>query len=591
MSNLYTFGENGTLEYAPDAISDKLLLMFFKMVRNTDINIIQTLFNDNIIAMQGVKLEERVMMATNLIKLCYLTRSCRGGKGERTLFEILFELLTYKFPYTMKNTLHLIPYYGYWKDVFVLIKRNNLSYDMVNSLLDLVSSQLRKDIDSSNPSLLAKWLPRENKKLYEEVSDSLKKNGMKSLIREIMNRYDNKISINQQPKTYRLLIQKIISKCKPVETYMCDGMWADIKFKMVPSLAMQKYNHAFDLTNYKLEPTTDRLLCKEHYVNFLVNGKVNGAQVEIDKLVEKVFNRTDNVSFEELNKNGPYDLLLAHKQFESYVEYVKQQLLVAQNEARKNLANNEFKFNPTDCEVMIDVSGSMNGQPMYAAIGLGMLIMSLNKNNKSFLTFHEKPSYVNISDCTTFSETVSRIKNASWGGSTNFIEAFKLMLAKSGNNIKNAKKTLIVLSDMQFNNAVGENYQSFYGNNSSKKTVDKWEPMYNTICNMWKEWYGLNEDNCLPTIIFWNLRGDIYGVPVKSDIKGVTQISGYSGSLFKMVLFGEELKEQYNNEKPTPSQVLARTLNAKEYDPVKLALGWYDNKLYNNKFTIECENL
>ena len=44
-------------------------------------------------------------------------------------------------------------------------------------------------------------------------------------------------------------------------------------------------------------------------------------------------------------------------------------------------------------------------------------------------------------------------------------------------------------------------------------------------------------------------------------------------------------------EKPDPSQVLARTLTAKEYDCVKEALGWKDGKLGDCKFKSECEAL
>lgn len=598
-SNEFVVGENGTLEYSSTAISDKLLAMFFKMVRNTSEEDVKILFDANITMMTNASLSERIVMATNLFILCFLVRNCRGGKGEKNLFYVTFELLAIHFPETIHATLLLIPLFGSWKDVFVLIERNKLSIATVKKLLDLVANQLKKETDEQHYTLLAKWMPREGKALYNNVTKVLSEHGMKTLAYEIMTRYTTVAAKNVR-KEYRKLIVNISSKLDLVETHMCDGTWSKIEFGKVPSLAISQYAHAFDLTEQKKvhhdrdEPNEDRVLCKEHYIAHLVDGKVNGSQVNIDKLVESVFNvyRNVDVDLPSLISRGPYDLLLAHRQFESYVEFVQKQLDDASKEARENI-NDKFTFSPSDCEVMIDVSGSMQGQPMYAAIGIGMLIMALQKkekpdNKSSFLTFHDQPSFVDITDCTSFPETVSCIHSAPWGGHTNFVKAFDLMLQKSGNNIANAKKTLVVLSDMQFDNALGQY--------SKSKAVNCWELMYETICQIWKDWYNVNDDN-LPTIVFWNLRGDTAGHPVKSDTKGVVEISGYSASLFKMVLFGEELSQTVDPEtldpetKPTPSQILARTLAAKEYDCVKEALGWKEDKLGECIFKNECEAL
>ena len=640
-SNELIVGENGSLEYSPDAISDKLVAMFFKMVRNTNETDVEVLFAANVAAMLAASLADRVIMATNLFLLCFLTRNCRGGKGEKTLFHKTFELLASKFPDTVHLTLSLIPLFGSWKDVFILIERNKLPKVTVEKLLDLVTDQLAKDYSSQHPTLLAKWMPREGKSLYTTVTEVLVNHGMKALAFEVMVRYNGGLNPNLSGKgsgkgsgkskntdirkEYRKLIVLIASKLDLVETHMCEGTWETIEFSKVPSLAISQYAHAFDMSEQKKvhqdrsKPTEDRMICKEHYISHLIDGKVNGSQVSIDKLVESVFNlrKSGDLTLASLLNQGPYDMLLAHRQFESYVEYIQLQLTAALEEARVNLktssssesesesesgsgsesGSKQFIFSPCDSEVMIDVSGSMSGQPMHAAIGIGMLIMALQKKEKplsksSFLTFHEKPSFVDITNCTSFPETVDMIRHSSWGGSTNFMAAFDLMLKKSGNNIANAKKTLIVLSDMQFNTAIGHEYHSFSTNTSQNKKVDRWETMYDTICQMWKNWYAVADDQ-LPTIVFWNLRGDTKGHPVKSSMKGVTEISGFSASLYKMVLFGEELAQTVDPEtqekvKPNPSQVLARTLCAKEYECVKEALGWKNGQLVECTFKEEC---
>lgn len=591
INNQYVYGENGSIEYSPDAISDKLLAMFFKMVRNTSETDLESLFSDYIASMMFTSLANRINMATNLFLLCFLTRNCRGGKGEKALFYKTFELLASKFPETIHLTIHLIPEFGYWRDIFTLIERNRLPKITIEKLLDLVAKQLRKDSTEERPSLLTKWIPEEKSALYKHVTKALLNNGFHNFAYEIMSRIKvlNNFSKNHVHKEYRLFIGNITSKLNIVETKMCSGNWSDIEFDKVPSIAMTKYAHAFDLTDQKKvikkrnEPTIDRLECKEHYISQLIDGKVNGSQIAIDKLIESVFEFKFGIdlSLTSLRNKGPYNLLLAHRQFESYVDYVQQQLNIASEESKEKVT--AFTFSPDNCEVMIDVSGSMAGQPMYAAIGIGLLIMSLQKkkDNLSFLTFSSNPAYIDITECMSLPDTVHKIKCSPWGCSTDFIKAFDLMLMKSGNNIINAKKTLIVLSDMQFNIAVNRN--------------SNWETMYDTICTKWKNWYNVGDDN-LPTIVFWNLRGDTVGHPVTSNIKGVTEISGYSASLFKMVLFGEELAQTVdpitgNTEKPSPSQVLARTLNSKEYDCVKEAIGWKDGILYNDTFKEECKAL
>jgi hypothetical protein len=86
----------------------------------------------------------------------------------------------------------------------------------------------------------------------------------------------------------------------------------------------------------------------------------------------------------------------------------------------------------------------------------------------------------------------------------------------------------------------------------------------------------------MPTIIFWNLRGEPSGSPVDCTTTGVIQVSGYSASLLKMLLFGEELMLADPMAKPNPSQVLVRTLQSQEYDPIRSSLGWVDGYIGND---------
>ena len=87
-----------------------------------------------------------------------------------------------------------------------------------------------------------------------------------------------------------------------------------------------------------------------------------------------------------------------------------------------------------------------------------------------------------------------------------------------------------------------------------------------------------------PTVTFWNLRGDTHGYPVDKDAPNTQMLSGFSPSLLKLLLSGQDLvgdeKEvaQPNGtvklvrEGPTPAETLRKVLDDDAFDPVRLAL-------------------
>lgn len=629
------FGENGTVEYSSNTIDDKTLVLFNRLIRKLPDEDIKILYKDAVNNIQYDDNNVFLSKFTNLIILCFNTRNCRGGKGERDIFYSFFELISSDFPNTSTLLSKLISHYGYFKDYFNLIQRGNLPTNTVKQFFNDVSSQLSIDLTSNNKcSLAAKWIPRESSTFYDEITSILRtKYNMNSLASEIMSRLTNESRItlkgSKTIQKYRNMISTLNTKIGVVEVNMCNGTWKDIVFPHVPSIALDRYKHSFDLTltdkqtKYiknkvglefdddeaqlrliSVDKQADRLECKEHYIEFLTNGtKVNGSQIAIEKLVENILKKRGNFdgSVEDLIKNSKYDMLLAHRQFNSYVDFVWNQLMEAEKDANKNLAtlNKSINFDVEHDEVMVDVSGSMSGTPMNAAIGLGLLFMHLRKKKnpdaeQSLITFSANPTFIKFDDCQTFPAMVRRTSVADWGMNTNFVAAFDMLMQRNGRNIKNATKRIIALSDMQIDEATGHRYTNYCSSVSQEKTLSGVETMYQTICIKWKAWYGLPDDTTdLPTIVFWNLKSSVTGSPVDSSVKGVIQISGYSASLVKMLLFGDELTlENENKTKPTPSEVLNKTLAAKEYDFVRTALGWNNNVLpLDSVFAQECFNM
>ena len=101
-------------------------------------------------------------------------------------------------------------------------------------------------------------------------------------------------------------------------------------------------------------------------------------------------------------------------------------------------------------------------------------------------------------------------------------------------------KRLYILSDMQFDSAI----------ECDTKTV------FESIENMY-----LKTIYTRPDIIFWNLRSDTtYDFPVNNNQKGVATISGFSPSILKNILNGDEI---------TPYTIMRNVIDDIRYSIIK----------------------
>ena len=81
-----------------------------------------------------------------------------------------------------------------------------------------------------------------------------------------------------------------------------------------------------------------------------------------------------------------------------------------------------------------------------------------------------------------------------------------------------------------------------------------------------------------PRVIFWNLRGDTVGFPAAASAPNTQMISGFSPSLLKLVLSGEDMMGEeevgedgrVTKEGPTPYQTLRKALDDSHYDAVRV---------------------
>jgi len=182
------FGENGHAQVTAYGLGDNLLYLFDKAIRGVTFADLTTMVTD---ILADCKTNEdqahRQQIVTDLFVLAFQTRWSRGGKGERLIFYSLMNILLQKFPEATLSLFQVIPHYGYWKDLLLIVKEvtvtNKINTDetiaaVKATVFQLFADQLKKDhaallkakSEGANPELsfAAKFAPSE-KKEFDKV--------------------------------------------------------------------------------------------------------------------------------------------------------------------------------------------------------------------------------------------------------------------------------------------------------------------------------------------------------------------------------------------------------------------------------------
>lgn len=502
---------------------------------------------------------EQKVPIEKIIITCFAARNCRGGKGERKVFYIALAHMYKIFPTLVLKLMSLIPHYGYWKDLLNMLEFVK-GVNSRKTICKLFANQLRKDFmfvanadqnkdsyiiflckkfgnvtsDQKNVTLCPKWAPSEGKafdKKYKIVPDIIK--GL----------FKIKVINPSHKEMYRKMNVYIRKYLDIVEAKMSADEFASIIPKNIPSMALQKYIKALsnrDKNGDIIYDIEDREECRENILSFIANGgKINGKGLFPYELVKKCLGV-------ELDK---FKQTVLNAQFKDIINDVKKQ--IAENKVESHI---DF----TKALSVCDVSGSMEGIPMYVAIALTLVVSQLTHKDYRDLaiTFHENPTVHHFADCKTMYEMIKSLEGAEWGGSTDFEKTMCLIT----NLIKEKKlpeseipTTLLAFSDMQFNTAHRYDYGSAYEN-----ILKMFEELGN-------EMYGHPVKP--PTIVFWNLRANTVGYPAKATDKGVVMMQGFSPSMLRYIFSGQIVKS--NGTKKTPGEVLETIIADPMYDMVR----------------------
>lgn len=428
------------------------------------------------------------------IKCLFYLRDVRGGQGERRFFRVAYKWLIENYTKTARQYLPCIAYYGRWDDLIDICFNTALANDM----LSIVKAQLKFDAyaPAQEVSLLAKWMPSEN----ASSADT------KAKARWFAYKF------GYSPKDYRKTLSAIRKKINVLERLMSAREWDNIQFDKIPSVAGLRYSDAFRTR----EETKDR------YIEFIKakSTKVNAAVLNPVDIVEKVIS----------------------KMYKKYLDDTFEDFANSMQKYWDNLTD-YYNGRSEEAIAIVDVSGSMSGKPMAAAIGMGLYVAqkSTGRFANHFITFSEHPTLVEVKG-DNIVEQVKYTMKADWGGNTNLEAALDLILnAAIHEKLPQSElpSKFYIFSDMEFDQA------AFSWNRRNERQAPE-----TLIESIDKKWRAAGYE--MPKVLFWNLDARHNNIPAIGE--KYTYISGFSMSQMQQI-FGNK----------SAVELMLEVLNAERY--------------------------
>jgi hypothetical protein len=522
-------GENGHVEYGwSNSIQEKILQLSFQITR-TNLDGVEKLRNilKNMLSLlheqvkNGTLPEKQVAKGylSILYKMIAQTRDIIDGKGECMLTYMMIYTWYEFFPQLAKFALECLvdldnehPF-GSWKDIKYFCqycKDSGLksTHELIKHAIYLLNKQVRKDFEnfsnnSNKISLAAKWAPREKSKfcwIYSDVACDYFPQYM-----ETANTAERQVKATLKCRTeYRKILSTLNKAIDTLQIKQCGKMWSSIDFNKVTSISLSKQRKAF--LNVKkngekrFDDNEDRVECAENFTNHIQRA-VRG-EVEM---------KGKRISMADFTKQAT------------------QLLNSTNNQTEKDLLNSQWRDSSSltgalgNMIPMVDLSVSMEGDPMEVAIALGIRIAEKSKLGKRVMTFSLNPKWINLESYNDFVSQVRVIKGGEVGYNTDFYKALDLILTAIVSSKMSPEDVqdmiLVMLSDMQIDSA--ENIPS-----SQKKVL--MEQIEQKYAETGMRVHGVPFKP--PHILFWNLRSTS-GFPSLSNQQGASMMSGFSPSL------------------------------------------------------------
>jgi len=523
-------------------------------------------------------LVEQAKMWSLMLRYCFYLRNLRGeGKKEKLLFYYLFEKLYTVFPKTTEALVALVPDYGYFGDLDVLIKNKsvasaaldcyikNLNADALqvfgkelssvtmadasalNAKLKLMTTEeIQNFIKGKKLSLAAKHLPREGKK-DEEIRQLV--------IERAFSAADRK-NARFMSQRFRY-ITTALTQCLLVGEQMMttDGKaghiqrdWDDILISRAPAGFLNQHRSALlnelknsvplqselETGNRSLRP--DRIQCRKNMLQTILEGKLKGLQLDLSKLARVI--NSHITGRDEMSTNSDF----VGKRSIGAISFAERSMIASQwkdmmtklkesidTTVEKMLNETPDTIDPRNVIPMVDRSGSMEGAHVdVEAIALGLMAASISNLPGCMITFSRDPKVLYIDQTKDVFDQFLQVYAAGGGYNTNIDAAYrKLLDLMVEKKVENTEYALMILTDGHFDSGLIE----IDGKAANSKVFE--QVFLGRMEKAFQE-KGYN----MPRTVFWNLDGK-GAYNATATTKGVQMVNGYSQTLMLSVFTGE----------------------------------------------------
>lgn len=334
------------------------------------------------------------------LRILLWARDCRGGAGERKIFELCMKEIINTFSESdLRDLFSKIEEIGRYDDFFVFIE-NQKSREFAIAFL------MHRLFDQKTSGLVAKWLPRE-------------KSAHSNIAKIIRN------TLKLTPKQYRTML---VTLTDVVEQKMCAKDFSNILYEHVPSLAMARYGKAFGRND------PERFL---EYKNKIAAGEVKA--------------KATSLFPHDLIRSVRQDPALADSQWKELKNYIPENVSI-------------LPIVDVSSSMNCPASGSVNCMDVSVALGLYISEKQKSAFKDVVVTFHTSPEMFKVKGDTLLDRDRSIRSAPWGGSTNFEASMKLVLNHAIRNNVsaEDMPDYLICCSDMEFDNASGKktNFES-----------------------------------------------------------------------------------------------------------------------------------
>lgn len=549
-------GENNHSEFNwSKDLQEKIVQFDFQCVRTDNEGILKLteILDSILIELTTLRNPEKKELLITLYKIIGKTRDINGGKGEYAIsYMMIFTWYKY-FPDLATSALLLfvidpneidssndsVEPYGSWKDMkyfckYVFDQTQDISHPLIQFCIETINIQLRDDDDAYNSqiertmTLVAKWVPREESGKFGFLYKALATNYFPHYLASVKSDESKTRAIKKCKTQYRMICSKLNRHLDTVQIKQAGNCWAKIDHAKTTSLTMVKQRKAFmNITRVGKQRSElpDRVKCAENLRAYFTTLTNKGKEMKGKNIGFNVF---AGQALELINNHGTV---------------ANQEEVDALNSQWRDNSNKKNAAGLGSIVGMVDLSGSMRGDPLHAAIALGCRVAEKSILGRRVLTFSKEPAWINLDRKDTFTDMVATImaESGSAGLNTNFFKALDMILSAIEQHripIEEVDNMILaIFSDMQIDDNLSCMNGGSYGPDDQEKAAarENWRTMFQNIEQKYADtgvrMYGKPFNP--PHILFWNLR-KTNGFPTLSTEVNCSMMSGFDPTILNM---------------------------------------------------------